>query len=328
MGWVQIGARLTFLPPFVNERFGSPPYWACTFTAGLLGANIAKLGRIPATHAEVIALAKESGDDDLKSGSRSSHLATALKARYGLTIRRQNVSEAEAKRRLANGWALVAGCWYGKLPVHFRRWSPKFVGGHRVTLTGWSGTRTRLFDPMADAGPTYQGEWIEWADFAAAWWSDEQCWILEGELMQQTLTILAQFDPPRPFRIPAGATIQAWRLTGPGTKAPFANGSAASFNAVVAIDQAPDPTLTPHGAPFVRVADGVFKGQFIPASVLRNPDGSALDLTPPQIGAADLKALELAARQAEYDRVTREASVTPPLVTVTPKITWPVRPSQ
>ena len=48
----QIGDRLTFVPPFVNERFDGPPFWACTFTALLNGANVGWLGQKPATHAE------------------------------------------------------------------------------------------------------------------------------------------------------------------------------------------------------------------------------------------------------------------------------------
>ena len=40
----KIGARETYFPPFVNERFDGPPYWACTFTALLNGANVGFLG--------------------------------------------------------------------------------------------------------------------------------------------------------------------------------------------------------------------------------------------------------------------------------------------
>lgn len=306
MTWESIGGRSTFLPPFVNERFDGPPYWACTFTAGLLGANIAKLGILPATQAEILALAKASGDPDIKGGSQTSHLATAVRARYGLALRTEDVPDAEVQRRLATGWALIAGCWYGKLPTNYRRWSPGFTGGHRVLLAGWANGRTRLFDPMAVAGQTYAGEWIDWAAFRPAFWSDDQAWVLEGELMQQTITVLTAFEPPRQFAIPAGATIQAWTATGAGKKGTFLKGSQAAMDALVRIDQAPDPKLSPHGT-FVRVANGVFAGQFIAVDALRNPDGSPLDVTAPVLSAEDEADIRLAAAREEWDRINAAA---------------------
>jgi len=83
----QIGNRRTFVPPFVNERFDGPPFWACTFTALLNGANVGWLGQKPATHAEVAALAGASGDSDTHTGSRSKHMTEALKRRYKVRLR-------------------------------------------------------------------------------------------------------------------------------------------------------------------------------------------------------------------------------------------------
>ena len=62
----KIGSRETYFPPFINERFDGPPYWACTFTALLNGANVGFLGNREASHAEVRKLARASGDADLK----------------------------------------------------------------------------------------------------------------------------------------------------------------------------------------------------------------------------------------------------------------------
>ena len=57
----KIGARETYFPPFVNERFDGPPYWACTFTALLNGANVGFLGNKPPTHDEVRKLGPVAG---------------------------------------------------------------------------------------------------------------------------------------------------------------------------------------------------------------------------------------------------------------------------
>lgn len=308
MPWVDIGNRKTFLPTFVDERFDGPPYWACTFTALCMGLTVASLGRLPATHTEILALAKASGDTDLRGGSRTSHMVTAAKVRRGLTLRTDDVSAGEVGQRLARGWVLLAGCNYGKLPDHYRRWSPNFTGGHRAVLAGWSSGRSRWFDPMAAKDKTYQGEWIDWSDFAPAFWSDDQAWIIEGELMQQTITITSLFTPARRFGIRAGSTIQAYTATGPGRKGTFASGSGAHFDAAVTIAQAPDPRLVPHGGPFIRVIDGIFAGQYIAAAAVD------ADLAPPPVTDATLAAARLEAARAEYDRIAAGATTTTRIV--------------
>lgn len=227
----QIGSRLTFVPPFVNERFDGPPFWACTYTALLNGANVGWLGQKPATHAEVAALAGASGDSDTRGGSRSSHMVRALETRYKINVSLERCSQAEAQRRLANGYALVAGVTFGELPTRYRRWSPKFKLGHRVTVIGWSAGRTRILDPLAAEGPNYAGEWITWSDFAKAWWSAEQLWFQEGQFLSAaekagaagttssrsakpavavTARILRRFDPARNFRVAANTKVTAF----------------------------------------------------------------------------------------------------------------------
>ena len=106
--WEVIGQHKTFIPPFVNERFDGPPFWACTYTALLLGANIGYLGRLPATHAEIRKLAKASGDKDLRGGSRASHMITAMNRRYGESVHLDNVGPKAPRR---GGGSAAGGPW-------------------------------------------------------------------------------------------------------------------------------------------------------------------------------------------------------------------------
>ncbi len=192
----EIGGRRTYIPPFVNERFDGPPYWACTFTSLLNGANVGWLGEKPATQGEVRALARASGDVDLRGGSRSSHMVRAVKVRYGKNVRIEHRTPEQAKDRLKSGWAMVAAVTYGGLPKHYRRWSPRFTGGHRVVVLGWQNNHTRLLDPMANKGPDYAGEWIRWSDFEPAWWAGEQLWFHEG--MYQPRPVVKPAAEPKP----------------------------------------------------------------------------------------------------------------------------------
>ena len=304
----QIGDRLTFVPPFVNERFDGPPFWSCTFTALLNGANVGWLGQKPATHAEVAALAGASGDSDTRHGSRASHMVRAMKVRYKTNVAIERCSEKEAQRRLANGGALVAGLTYGELPARHRRWSPRFKLGHRVTLIGWSAGRTRLLDPMAAMGPSYAGEWIPWSDFARAWWPAEQLWFQEGQYLgaikkqaevaaaataAATARVLRRFDPPRHFRVAANSLVVAFAPGQPPKVARrmlFPHASGANFDAIVAFDPAAtleDPTRT-----FMQVTNGAFAGRYIPlatagiaADIHPDPAGGVASVTPVTPGA-------------------------------------------
>ena len=94
----KIGSRETYFPPFVNERFDGPPYWACTFSALLNGANVGFLGNREASHAEVRKLARASGDANLSGGSRSSHMITAMRVRYRKSHAPRGASSAARPR--------------------------------------------------------------------------------------------------------------------------------------------------------------------------------------------------------------------------------------
>ena len=176
----KIGARETYFPPFVNERFDGPPYWACTFTALLNGANVGFLGNREPSHAEVRKLARASGDANLSGGSRSSHMLTAMRVRYRKSMRLEALPPRRVHERLASGWAMVGAVTYGALPARWRRHSPHFKHGHRITLIGWDGKASWILDPMARKGINYEGEPIPWSKFEPAWWSGEQLWFAEG----------------------------------------------------------------------------------------------------------------------------------------------------
>ena len=115
-GWREIGKRPTYFPPFVNERFDGPPYWACTFAALLNGANVGFLGNKPPTHDEVRKLAVASGDPTLKRGANSSEMLRAMRVRYRKKMYLEALSPGRAHERLSTGWALVAGVTYGRDP--------------------------------------------------------------------------------------------------------------------------------------------------------------------------------------------------------------------
>lgn len=300
-GWATIGDRRTYVPPFVNERIGSGPYWACSWAAALTGANIAALGTIPATHDELLALAGVSGDSVLADGSRTSHIAAALQARYNLVVDRSIVSDAEARRRLSTGWGCIVGVTYPLLTTHLRRWSPGFMGGHRGVIFGWDDGRTRWDDPLAPYGTDYAGEWVDWADLRPALWADEPIWVLEGELMQTIVTVVTEFDPPRRFGIRAGQTVRGYRANGTYVAKTFSGATGASFDRHVEIAQAPDPKLQPHGE-YLRVVDGALAGLYVPLASV------TADVTRPAIGKAELDA----AVAAEYIRVASGAQVTLP----------------
>jgi hypothetical protein len=333
----QIGNRLTFFPPFVNERFDGPPFWACTYTALLNGANVGWLGQKPATHAEVAALAGASGDSDTRGGSRSSHMVQAVRTRYKASVEIERCNGDEAQRRLANGYALVAGVTFGELPPRYRRWSPRFKLGHRVTLIGWSAGRARILDPLASEGSDYAGEWIAWSDFAKAWWSAEQLWFREGQFLSAEDRVkttgatgvagatgakaaptvparsLRRFDPPRHFRVAANTTVVAFAAgqpPAPVRRMRFPHASGAKFDAIVAFDSAvtlDDPTRT-----YLQVTNGAFAGRFIPLATAGlsadiradQPAGPTTTTTTSlTTDSATLAAATLDGRRQEWDRI-------------------------
>ena len=260
---IKIGARETYVPPFVNELFDGPPYWACTFTALLNGANVGFLGNREPSHAEVRRLARASGDADLSGGSRSSHMITAMRVRYGKRMFLEALSPRRAHERLASGWAMVGAVTYGALPKHFRRHSPNFKKGHRITLVGWDGKSSWILDPMATEGLGYVGEPIPWSQFGDAWWSGEQLWFAEGMFRKAPTVKVLDRVPDGEWRIPGGSRLVARSGKNPRVvmrKVILADTKSGSFDAIVEVVPRNGPSL----GQFVRVSSGGLAGMLIP----------------------------------------------------------------
>ena len=255
-----IAERPTYFPPFINEVFGERPYWSCTFASLLNGANVAWRGEKPATVDEIKALARASGDVDLKGGSQSRHMVTAIKVRYGEDVAIQHLPAARVATRLAHGWAMVAAVTYGALPKAHRRWSPGFKAGHRVVLIGWDNGRTKILDPMATRDSSYTGDWIQWSDFERAWWSGEQLWFREGMFLpQRTYLPAVALDAPRRWTAAAGTTLDLMSPKRAGVvvrRIKLDSAGSAEFNAVIGV--LPPGRTSGHGRPLIRISSGPF----------------------------------------------------------------------
>jgi hypothetical protein len=259
----KIGSRETYFPPFINERFDGPPYWACTFTALLNGANVGFLGNREASHAEVRKLARASGDADLSGGSSSSHMITAMRVRYSKRMHIEALPPRRVHERLASGWAMVAAVTYGALPTHFRRHSPNFKKGHRITLVGWDGKASWILDPMARAGPNYEGEPIPWSKFEPAWWAGEQLWFAEGMFRKPPHVKVLDRVPDGTWRIPDGARLTVRLGTNPRVimrKVVLAEPKSGHFDAIVEVVPKNGPSM----GEFIRVSSGGLAGMLIP----------------------------------------------------------------
>lgn len=319
--YIDVGGRRTYFPPFVNERFGEPPYWACTFASLLNGANVGWLGQLPATVAEIRALAKASGDLDIHGGSRSRHMITAMQVRYGRKMALEALRPSRVKERLASGWAMVGGVTYGALPELYRRPSPAFKGGHRIVLVGWDEDRTRLLDPMQRRDSTFTGQWIKWSDFEPAWWSTEQLWFREGmALPASRVIVVASFAPVRRWKVAPGTVVAGRSRDDPRQvllRRRFGSGSGAAFDQVV--DVFPAEPGAPRTGRYLHVSNGLFAGMLVDvatpgvaADVGPLPGALASATTPSPNAAAPAVSASLAAavqeahqrgRREEYERL-------------------------
>ncbi|HET7473147.1 MAG TPA: hypothetical protein VFJ71_08495 [Candidatus Limnocylindrales bacterium] len=304
--YLQIGGRTTYFPPFVNEVFGNPPYWSCTFTSLLNGANVGWLGKLPATTDEIRALAKASGDVDTKGGSRSSHMVKAMQVRYGRKVQIESLSPERVKERLSKGWAMVGGVTYGLLPEIHRRPSPAFKGGHRIVLLGWDDGRTRILDPMERHDHTFTGRWIRWADFEPAWWSTEQLWFREGMMLDAPIVkTLRAFPKPRIWRVREGTVVAGRSLADPRqvvVRHRLTKNSSARFDAWVEVRPRQDKAV-PLGR-FIRVTNGRFAGLLIdPGTEGIKADVNEIEGRP---AAGSAAAATTSVRRQEYDRLKQQ----------------------
>ena len=268
----MIGARRTYFPPFIDERFYGKAtfpkdkqfFWSCTFAALLNTANVGFLGSKINSHAEVQRLADASGDKTLSGGANTDQMLTAFRTRYGLPLDVDPVDRNEAKRRLANGYALVVGI----IPANF---DPAFyvgitakTAGHRITLLGMNTERTatRILDPMVPAVRGYEGRWIPWRVVEKAQMKATQVWIREGQFLATKMNVVTRFRPSRRFAVAAGATVVAFDPDSPTVGADrqtFAVASGARFDALVKVQKADGTTV----GPFLRVVSGRFQGLLI-----------------------------------------------------------------
>jgi hypothetical protein len=306
---IKIGARETYFPPFVNELFDGPPYWACTFAALLNGANVGFLGNRPSTHAEVNALALASGDDNLSGGSRSSDMIRAMRVRYGKRVHMEALPPRRVQERLSSGWAMVGAVTYGRLPAHWRRHSKHFKKGHRITLVGWDGKASWILDPMAREGRGYTGEKIPWSRFEPAWWSGEQLWFAEGMFRKPPRVKVLDKVPNGEWRIPDGRRLVARLGRNPRVimrKVILSEPKSGRFDAIVEVI-AKDGTSM---GEFVRVPRGGLAGMLIPVTkdLQLKPRRGASTPAPktqpaatPKPAAADDAFLD--GRKAEYKRI-------------------------
>jgi hypothetical protein len=308
---IKVGSRETYFPPFVNELFDGPPYWACTFTALLNGANVGFLGNRDASHAEVRRLARASGDDDLSGGSRSSDMIRAMRVHYGKRVHLEALPPRRVQERLASGWALVGAVTYGAIPKPWNRHSPRFKKGHRVTLVGWDGKSSYILDPMARKGRGWTGEKIPWSVFQDAWWGGEQLWFAEGQFRKPPKVTVLERVPAGQWRIPSGKRLVLRSARNPRVivrKFITAESKSGNFDAFVEIT----PKSGPSYGRFIRLSGGALDGMYIPdnSQVRLKPKRGGSSAAPkPKQGAApkpeptDPDDVFLAGRRAEYKRI-------------------------
>ena len=323
---IKIGARETYFPPFVNERFPPRPYWACTFAALLNGANVAFLGNKPPTHDEIKKLAAASGDPDLEGGANSSEMLKAMKVHYDKTMHLEALNAARARERLSSGWALVAGMSWRRMPMPWRRHAKNFMKGHRVTLIGWNGKETWILDPMAPKGSGWTGEPIPWSVVERAWWPGEQLWFAEGMFRKPPRVEVLDKVPGGEWRVPIGNRLVLRSGKNPRVivrKFKVGEQKSGQFDAIVEII----PKSGSLGR-FIRISRGDLKGMYIPMNEqvrLKPKPGSAggtkksasATTVAKQPAAADPKNPDfLAGQQQQYDAIKKHVG---PAVTLPPR---------
>jgi hypothetical protein len=165
-----------FLPRYITERIGPPPWDDCVLCSGLMLANKASHNAKPATPAEVLALRAASLASP-HGNVTFPQLAHAYLTRYGWHVSLASPTTAEALYAgLLDGSGAIVVLNMGKMPVHFRRFDPTFVLTHACYVQISDGAAATdhgafwLVNPMAPKlVPAYRGEWIHVADLAPAY---------------------------------------------------------------------------------------------------------------------------------------------------------------
>jgi hypothetical protein len=165
-----------FLPRYITERIGPPPWDNCICCSGLMLANKASHNAKPATSVEVLALRAASLASP-HGPVNFPELAHAYHARYGWNVSLTSPTTAEALyAALLDGSGAIVVLNMGRMPVHFRRFDPSFTAQHACYLQITDGVPTTdhgafwLVNPMAPKlNPAYRGEWIHVTDLAPAY---------------------------------------------------------------------------------------------------------------------------------------------------------------
>ena len=170
-----------FSPKFVTETDQPPPWLDCTWASGLMLANMASLGKYPATRAERRALRNDSTDH--LGGSGLHDLARGLQVRYHWTISADGLSWPTLLAELGNGSGAIVQGIYADLPKHYQRWDTQFAAKGRLSTHAAyaqghdrggnyhrdaQGNLTDIFwcDPLGrhdvgtPAADQYRGEWM------------------------------------------------------------------------------------------------------------------------------------------------------------------------
>lgn len=296
--WIDIGGRLTYHPPFVNQitGFGSPPYHECVPTTGVNLINVAYLGQKPATATEVKALANAADRNRPSDGWHTSDFLTMVRRRYGVQLEQERLSKAQMRSRLKNGWAASVGINLTRYPQQPWDSGTKSISGHRILLLGYdnSNGNVKVMDPMFSQGKGFRGVWrsLDTVYYAMepgkSDWRYQQVWIKEAERVITTLTIQAVLSPPRTVTL-SGSNVQhpVYDLYHQDGQ-PWKNVHAAStitrtFDAIGTLAQQPNQCWKPEGEPYIRLRGTNVDGYWIDATSA----GVTADLSLPACASDD-----------------------------------------
>lgn len=278
--WINVGGRLTYHPPFVNERDGFPQPWDQCVTATAVNLiNVAFLGQKPATSTEVKALRDSIPDRQPDDGWHTSHMIRMVRARYGLDLEQENIDKPRMIERLSSGWAVSVGINLALYPQQPWDSGAKSMGGHRILLLGYRSdtNEVKVMDPMFTQGKGYRGRFV---NLNTVWnamkpgrsdWRPQQVWIREAERVITTMYVLATLTPPRTVTL-NGAQLHDLYDIDHQDDQPSKKVSSISapinrtFDQIVQIAQQPNQCFKPEGGPFLRLKGSNVEGYYIDSS--------------------------------------------------------------
>lgn len=292
--WISVGGRLTYHPPFVNQRGFNQPWDECVPTTGLNLINVAFLGQKPPTTAEIKGLRDSIDASQPSEGWHTSHFVDMAKERYGLNLSQENVAKDQMAQRLSHGWAVSVGINLEAYPQQPWDNGAKSTSGHRILLLGYDSatSSTKVLDPMFSQGPGYRGfmqplqtVWHAMSTGSSDW-RYQQVWIREAERVITTVTILATLTPPRTVTLSGGGALHpvfdlAHQDGQPIKNVQGTNPVVRQFDQIAQIAQQPNQCWKPEGGPFIRLRGTNVEGLWINAT----SGGVTADLSIP--GCAD-----------------------------------------